>query len=118
MKIKEQSKEGVVYQLEIAVISKCYYQLELASEESSNVFVNISYSGDKDEDGNEILEFCWASAELEDNGHLSEVEIDEANDILESGLEEQIVRFLMKHYKENTSIRFDVGEYDWIIENT
>lgn len=106
MKITEQSKEGVIY------------QLEMTFEEIGTVFVNICYSGTPDDAGNEILEFCWANAEDEDNGHLSEVELDEANDILECGWEEEIVRFLMTHYKENTNIRFDVGEYDWIIENT
>ena len=106
MKIKAQSKEGVIY------------QVEMTFEEIGTVFVDITYSGDTDDAGNEILEFCCAAAELEENGHLSEVEIDEANDILECGWEEQIVRFLMKHYKENTSINFNVGEYDWIIENT
>ena len=105
MKIKEQSKDGIIY------------QLEMTFEEIGTVFVDITYSGDTDEDGNDVLEFECATAEEEENTHLSEAEIEEANDILECGMEEHIVRFLIWHYKENTSIRFDVGEYDWIIEN-
>lgn len=105
MKIKEQSKYGVIF------------QLEMTFEEIGTVFVAITYSGYTDASENHVLEFECAAAEEEENTHLSDAEIEEANDILECGWEEQIVRFLMTHYKENTSIRFDVGEYDWIIEN-
>jgi len=104
MKIKEQSKDGIIY------------QLEMTFEEIGTVFVDITYSGDTDEAGNDVLEFCYAAAEEEENGHLSEAEIEEANDILECGMEERIVRFLIDQY-EKTDVRFDVGEYDWIIEN-
>ena len=104
MKIKEQSKDVIIY------------QLEMTFEEIGIVVVDITYSGDTDDAGNDVLEFCCAAAEEEENGHLSEAEIAEANDILECGMEEHIVRFLIDHY-EKTDVRFDVGEYDWIIEN-
>lgn len=104
MKIKEQSKDGIIY------------QLEMTFEEIGTVFVDITYSGYTDASENSVLEFECAAAEEEENTHLSEAEIEEANDILECGMEERIVRFLMDHY-EKTDVRFDVGEYDWIIEN-
>jgi hypothetical protein len=105
MKIKEQSKDGVIY------------QLEMTFEEIGTVFVDITYSGYTDASENAVLEFEWARASETDNGHLSESEIEAANDILECGMEERIVRFLIDHY-EKTDVRFDVGEYDWIIKNT
>jgi hypothetical protein len=104
MKIKEQSNDAIIY------------QLEMAFEEIGIVVVDITYSGDTDDAGNDVLEFCCAAAEEEENTHLSEAEIEEANDILECGMEEHIVRFLIDQY-EKTDVRFDVGEYDWIIEN-
>lgn len=106
MKIKEQSNDGVIYQLEISY------------DKIGTALVDISYSGYTDASENDVLEFVWASAGETPNSELTDEQLDEINDILECGHEEQIVRFLMKHYEENSSIRFDVGEYDWIIKNT
>jgi hypothetical protein len=78
--------------------------------EGHEVIVDITYSGDTDEDGNEILEFECAAAEEETNPTLSKDELRIVNKILECGLEERYVVALQEHYK-TTSIKFDVGEY-------
>ncbi|CAB4160189.1 hypothetical protein UFOVP723_95 [uncultured Caudovirales phage] len=104
MKIKEQSKDGIIY------------QLEMAFEEIGTALVDITYSGYTDASENSVLEFEWACASETDNTNLSEADIDRVNKILECGQEERIVRFLIDQY-EKTDVRFDVGEYDWIIEN-
>ena len=106
MTIKEQSQDGTIY------------QVEMDFEGIGVAVVDIAYSGDEDEEGNPILEFCWATADETSNSDTyTEEQLEEINDILECGREETIVRFLKDHY-EKCNIRFSVGEYDWIIENT
>jgi hypothetical protein len=78
--------------------------------EGHEVIVDITYSGDSDEDGNEILEFECAVAEEDTNPTLSADELRIVNKILECGLEETYVVALQEHYK-TTDIKFDVGEY-------
>lgn len=93
------------------------FQVEMEFEEIGTATVDIAYSGDEDEEGNDILEFCWALAEPESNPDLNEAAIDDVNEDLECGDEERIVRFLIEEYRE-TGIRFHPGEHDWAIENT
>ena len=71
-----------------------------------DVTVDICYSGNDDNE----LEFEWARAEADSNPDLTEDQLDEVNDELECGLEERYVIALMEHY-ENTSIKFNTGEY-------
>ena len=85
------------------------YQVTQDIAEIKNVVIDIAYSGGEDEQGNEVLEFECALVEAEWNMHLSEEEIEEANDLLECGFEEQVIVFLKEAYA-NTNIRFDVGE--------
>lgn len=98
MKIKEQSKEGVIY------------QIEMTFEEIGTAVIDIEYSGFEDALGNDVLEFCWANVGESSNPELTEAQLDEIDDILECGREEQIVLFLQNVYAES-GIRFDAGEW-------
>jgi hypothetical protein len=106
MTIKEQSQDGTIY------------QVEMDFEGIGVAVVDIAYSGYTDASENDVLEFAYAIAEEQSNSDLyTEEQLNEINKILECGREETIVRFLMDHY-EKCNVRFDVGEYDWIIKNT
>ena len=98
MKTTNQSKDGVIYQIEDHF------------EGVGTVTVNITYSGGEDENGNEILEFEYSSVEEEYNPNLTKEQIQACNKSLECGLEEEYVLHLKAQY-ENTGIRFDVGEW-------
>ena len=99
MKFLKIEESGMVYQISDII-------------EGKDVIVNIAYSGDEDENGKEILEFVYASVDSESNPLLSEEEIEEMNDHLECGLEEDYVLALTKHY-EKTNINFDCGEHKY-----
>jgi hypothetical protein len=88
------------------------YQVTRDIDELKDVVIDIVYSGDIDEEGNEITEYVYSVVEEESNPHLTKDQIDEANSILESGWEEDIVSFLKEEY-EGTSIRFDIGEWKY-----
>jgi hypothetical protein len=98
MKIKTKSPEGIIYQVDREL------------DGIGTVTIDITYSGDTDENGKEILEFVYASVEEEDNDKLSLKQRAEANKILECGLEESVVLFLINEYR-GTAINFDIGEY-------
>lgn len=98
MKIKEQSKDGVIY------------QVEMQFEEIGVAVIDIEYSGYEDALGNDVLEFCWANVGESSNPDLTEAQLDEIDDILECGYEERVVVFLQDIYAE-LGIRFDVGDY-------
>jgi len=98
MKTTNQSKDGVIYQIEDHF------------EEVGTVIVDITYSGGEDENGNEILEFEYSSVEADTNPNLTEDQIRICNKILECGYEETYVVHLKAQY-ENSGILFDVGEW-------
>lgn len=99
MRILKIEENGMVYQISDSI-------------EGKDVIVDITYSGDRDDDGNEILEFVYASVEEDSNPLLSEEEIKEMNDYLECGREETYLLALVEHYAK-TSINFDCGEYKY-----
>lgn len=100
MKIRYKNEEtGVIYQFEDTF--KGY---------DGTVIVDITYSGNEDKDGNDILEFEWAAVIDKVNPELNEEQISAFNKELENGREEQYVKFLVALY-ENTDICFDTGEY-------
>jgi hypothetical protein len=74
------------------------------------IIVDITYSGDTDEQGKEISEFEYAQVAKENS--ISESDRERFNKILENGLEEDIVRFLVNEY-QNTSINFSPNEYQF-----
>ena len=98
MNTTNQSKEGVIYQIEDHF------------DEVGTVIVDITYSGGEDETGNEILEFESTSIEKDANPNLTEEQIRICNKTLECEREEQYVLHLKAQY-ENSRIRFDVGEW-------
>ena len=101
MKIKTKSEDGVIY------------QIERDFEGIGPVVVDICYSGGEDEEGNDILEFVYASVERTENDNLSLQQRAEANKALECGLEEAVILFLINEYrKEPIEWKFDLGEYD------
>lgn len=97
MRILKIEENGMVYQISDII-------------EGKDVIVDITYSGDEDENGKEILEFVYASVDPNSNPLLSEAEIEEMNDHLECGLEEEYVLALDEHYAK-TDINFDCGEH-------
>jgi hypothetical protein len=79
--------------------------------ENQPVVVDLCYSGNKKEDENfEALEFEFSTVS-EDNEIKDEI-VDAYNKILENGLEETIVKFLVDHYK-GTDIKFDPNHYQF-----
>lgn len=88
--------DGVVMQVKLEI-------------EGLPTIVDIAYSGNT-ENGKEILEFEYATISV-DNKFNSQKE-SEFNKMLENGLEERIVHFLVDHYKE-TSINFSPNEYQF-----
>ena len=100
MNIKSE-RTGVIYQFE-----------DSFEGYSKPVVVDISYSGNVDVDGNDVLEFEWANITEEANPDLTPDQIEEFNDALECGREEEYVQLLVGLYKD-TAIRFDVGEYKY-----
>jgi len=87
------------------------FQLQVKLERDAvPVIVDIAYSGTSDETGKMISEFEWASVTSDSNPGISEDVLNDLSENLENGLEEQIVRWLILHYK-NTSINFDPNEY-------
>lgn len=99
MKTKTISKDEVIYQIE-----------DNFEGISPTVVIDIVYSGNEDEDGNEILEFECAVAESENNPELTKEQLQEVNKILECGQEEKYVRGLTAYYLQ-TDINFDPNEY-------
>ena len=91
---------------------KIIYQVTKEIEGIGSVVIDIAYSGDEDENGNDILQFEYAIVEPEFNQSLTEDQIEEAMGELECGLEDEIVCELKEAY-EGTDIRFDVGEYKY-----
>lgn len=102
MNIKEINEEtGVIYQIE-----------ESFEGISPKVVIDIAYSGNEDEDGNDILEFEWAVAESDSNPELSKEQLQEVNKILECGREEDIVKKLDILY-HGTMIKFAPNHYEF-----
>ncbi len=100
MKIKTKSEDGVIY------------QIEREFEGMGPVTIDICYSGGEDEEGNDILEFVYASVEDTENDNLSLKQRAEANKALECGLEEAVIVFLINEYRKNPiEWKFDLGEY-------
>jgi hypothetical protein len=89
---------------------KIIYQVTKEIEGIGSVVIDIAYSGDEDAEGNDILQFEFATVEPRFNQALTEDQIEEAMGELECGLEDEIVCELKEAY-EGTAIRFDVGEY-------
>lgn len=102
MKIKTQADSGVIYQIEREL------------EGMGPVVIDICYSGNFDEDeGEEFLEFVYASVEDTENKGLTLQQRAEANKALENGLEEAVILFLINEYRKNPiPWRFDLGEYN------
>lgn len=100
MKIREEGvKSGVIYQFE-----------DSFEGHNGTVIVDISYSSNEDEDGNDILEFEWASIIDEVNPKLTEIQISDFNKELENGREEQYVKFLVCFY-EGSDVNFNPNHY-------
>ncbi len=100
MQVRTQSKtDGVIYQLE-----------DTFDGYDGTVIVDIAYSSEEDESGNDVLEFEWASVIDEVNPELTQDQISAFNKEIENGREEEYVQILVEAYK-CTNIRFDVGEY-------
>jgi hypothetical protein len=91
---------------------KIIYQVTKEIEGIGSVVIDIAYSGDTDAEGNDILQFEFATVEPRFNQSLTEDQIEEVMDALECGFEEEIVCELKAAY-EGTDIRFDVGEYKY-----
>lgn len=101
MKTITQSKDGTIY------------QIERDFEDIGPVIIDIAYSGDQDENGNDILEFVYAIVEEESNKNLSSDQINQVNKELECGLEEAVILYLLNEYKKVDAISytFDIGEW-------
>jgi hypothetical protein len=101
MKIKTKSDDGIIY------------QIEREFDGIGPVTIDICYSGNQDEEGNDILEFVYASVEDTENDKLSLQQRAEANKALECGLEESVLLFLINEYQANPiEWKFDLGEYN------
>jgi hypothetical protein len=85
-------KDGVVYQVLVPI-------------ENRPIVVDIIYSGNDD-----TAEFEF-TAVAEDN-EIDDETLDVYNKVLENGLEERIVQFLVDHYK-GTDIKFDPNHYQF-----
>ena len=98
MNIKTESNDGVIYQFEDL--------FTLEEDQEVQVVIDITYSGNIDEDGNQVLELEWTSVESESNPSLDKEIIRQCNKILECGREETIALFLFNHYRKS-EIKFD-----------
>lgn len=78
--------------------------------ENQPVIVDITYSGDTDEKGNEVSEFEYAQVSVDNGFDLEKTAV--LNKVLENGLEEDIVKFLITEY-QNTPINFSPNEYQF-----
>lgn len=90
-------KNGILYQVQVPI-------------ENQEVVVDICYSGNRDENGNDIVEFEYTT--IRPSVDLSLEEQNSLFKFLENGIEEDIVRFLVDHYK-GTSINFSPNEYQF-----
>ena len=104
MNIKNESNDGVIYQFEDL--------FTLEEDQEVQVVIDITYSGNIDEDGNEVLELEWAAVESESNPSLDEETVQQCNKILECGREETIALFLFNHYRKS-GIKFDPNHYEF-----
>jgi hypothetical protein len=78
--------------------------------ENQPVIVDITYSGGTDEKGNEVDEFEYAQVSVDNGFDLEKTAV--LNKVLENGLEEDIVKFLIAEY-QNTPINFSPNEYQF-----
>ena len=99
MKTKTISKDDIIYQIEDTF------------DGIGTVIVDIAYSGNEDENGNEILEFEYAIAEETENTNLTEEQLRIVNKVLECGREEEYVRHLVEYYNR-TGVNFDPNHYE------
>lgn len=95
MKLGPASEDGTVYQI-------------IDDIDGVDVVIDITYSaGENDE-----LEFECACAEAEANPKLDEEELRVVNKILECGMEEKYVKYLVDYYKD-TDIVFLPNYYEF-----
>ena len=103
---KIDSKTGIVFEITDSFVD---YAVD---GDPQNVKIEINYSGNQDEDGNEILEFEYATVSETGNPHLTIDQIEQINKVLENGKELDYVKSLVKFY-ELTDIKFDANEYKY-----
>ncbi len=101
MKILNKSESGVIY------------QIEREFEGIGPAIIDICYSGNVNENGEETLKFVYASIDDEVNDKLSIEQILHLNKEIENGLEEALLLFLINEYRRNhIPWVFDLGEYN------
>lgn len=78
--------------------------------ENQPVIVDIVYSGNTDEQGNDVSEFEYAEVSADNKFDLDKTAV--LNKVLENGVEEDIVKFLINEYQDS-HINFSPNEYQF-----